>query len=114
MYDKIHRSQELLSPYLLKEWYFSNDNTQKLLKRMTFKDRELFNFDILKLNWQSYMMSYVKGVRVYLLNDPMSTLSEGGAKQNRKLISQMVSGAVLITILYVIAKFFIFRCMVKF
>lgn len=109
MYDKIHQSQALLSPYLLKEWYLANDNTQKLLKRMTFKDRELFNFDILKLNWQTYMVSYAKGIRVYLLKDPMSTLSEGIRKQERKLIIQIVSSALLIIILYAIAKFLIFR-----
>lgn len=109
MYDKIHKAQELLIPYLLKEWYFSNDNTQKLLKRMSFKDRELFNFDALKLNWQTYMSGYTKGIRVYLLNDPMSTMSDAISKQNTKLIVQLVSAAILVIILYIITKFIVFR-----
>lgn len=109
MYDRLHMSQDHLSPYLLKEWYFSNDNAQKLLKRMTFKDRELFNFDILKLNWQTYMISYVKGIRVYLLKDPMSTLTQARQKQHRKLIIQLVSAGVLVTVMYFIAKILMFR-----
>lgn len=109
MYNRIHKSQEYLSPYLLKEWYFSNDNTQKLLKRMSFKDRELFNFDIFNLNWQSYMDSYVKGVRVYLLKDPMSTLKAAREKQAKKLKIQIISVGILLTILYFIGKYVLLR-----
>lgn len=113
MYDRLHQSQEVLNPFLLKEWYFSNDNTQKLLKRMTFKDRVMFNFDVLQINWQNYIVSYAKGIRVYLLNDPMSTLSEGNQKQQNKLIIQLVSAGVLTVILYFIFKLLLFRIVLK-
>ncbi|XP_057664837.1 fatty acyl-CoA reductase 1-like [Diorhabda carinulata] len=113
MYDKIHQTQELFSPYLLKQWYFSNDNTQKLLKRLSFKDRSLFNFDIFNLNWEAYFDSYSKGIRVYLLKDPMSTLTEGKEKQKKKLISQILSASILTIILYVISKFILFRVLLK-
>ncbi|CAG9854302.1 unnamed protein product [Phyllotreta striolata] len=113
MYDKIHEAQEMFSPYLFREWYLSNDNTQKLLKRMSFKDRDLFKFDIIELNWQSYFVNYVKGIRVYLLKDPMSTLTEGRERQRRKLNIQLVSAAVLAVIIYVISKFLLFRVFLR-
>ncbi|CAH1118591.1 unnamed protein product [Phaedon cochleariae] len=113
MYKTLHRTQELLHPYLLREWYFSNDNAQKLLKRMSFMDRELYNFDILSLNWQTYLTNYARGVRVYLLKDPMSTLKDARRKQTRKLVTQLVFAGFLVTIIYVISKFVLFRIILK-
>lgn len=113
MYEKVHRTQELFAPYFLKQWYFSNDNTQKLIKRMSFKDRVLFKFDIIELNWQTYFDNYARGIRVYLLKDPMSTLTEGRERQHRKLVSQLVSAAVVVVVLYVISKFLLFRVLFR-
>ncbi|XP_072379072.1 fatty acyl-CoA reductase 2-like [Diabrotica undecimpunctata] len=109
IYKIIHETQELFSPYLHKEWYFSNENTQRLLKRLSFKDRTLFNFDIAILNWQSYIVNYVKGVRVYLIKDPMSTITEGKKIQRQKLINQIIFAFITTIILYLVGKFVLFR-----
>uniref|UniRef100_A0A6P7G8Z1 Fatty acyl-CoA reductase n=1 Tax=Diabrotica virgifera virgifera TaxID=50390 RepID=A0A6P7G8Z1_DIAVI len=109
IYKIIHETQELFSPYLHKEWYFSNENTQKLLKRLTFKDRTLFNFDISMLSWQSYIVNYVKGIRVYLMKDPMSTIVEGKKVQRQKLINQLTFAIVMAIISYLVGKFVLFR-----
>lgn len=113
MYDRMHHDHELFNPFLLKQWYFSNENTQKLLKRMTFKDRELFNFDIVSLNWQMYFPTFARGIRVYLLKDPMSTTTEGLNKQQKKLWIQLISAAFVVAISYIISKFIMFRIIFK-
>ncbi|KAJ8933767.1 hypothetical protein NQ314_013801, partial [Rhamnusium bicolor] len=112
-YKRLHKIQELGSPFFLKQWYISNENTQKLLKRMSFRDRELFNFDILNINWETYFHSFARGLRVYILNDPMSTLSEGRKKQQRKLVTQLLSAVFFVLLFYVIIKFVLFRAILR-
>ncbi|KAJ8939203.1 hypothetical protein NQ318_019444 [Aromia moschata] len=107
-YESFHKYQEIASKFLFKQWYFSNENAQKLLKRMSFSDRGLFNFDILTLNWESYFSSFARGIRVYILKDPMSTISEGRIKQSKKLTFQLVSAGVVVIILYVISKLLLY------
>lgn len=108
-YKRLHELQERASPYFLKQWYVSNDNAQKLLKRMSFKDRELFNFDVLTINWETYFSSFARGLRVYVMRDPMSTLAEGKKKSRRKLYVQLLSAAFVVIALYVISKILLFR-----
>ncbi|XP_074039669.1 fatty acyl-CoA reductase wat [Leptinotarsa decemlineata] len=113
IYKKLHKDQENFRPYLLRQWYFSNDNTQKLLKRMSFKDRELFNFDILTLNWQAYFVNYVRGVRVYLLKDPLSTVTEGKKKQEKKFMVQVITASFICVALYIIGKILLYKVIFK-
>lgn len=46
-------------------------------------DREIFNFNIDNLDWESYLKHMIPGMRVYLVNDPMETLEEGRAKYRK-------------------------------
>ncbi|KAJ8921125.1 hypothetical protein NQ315_013595 [Exocentrus adspersus] len=112
-FKKFHKLQELASPFLMRQWYVSNDNTQKLLKRMSFKDRELFNFDVLTINWELYFPNFARGLRVYVMKDPMSTLGEGRSKLRMKLYAMLLTTAVLVVVLYVISRFIIFKVLFR-
>lgn len=43
-------------------------------------DKQIFNFDMESLVWEEYFEEYVKGVRIYLLKDPLDTISQGRKK----------------------------------
>lgn len=50
---------------------------------MSPKDKDIFIFDLRKLNWDEYFKSFYLGVRVYLLKDPLSTMSQARKRYAR-------------------------------
>lgn len=73
-YKKISKFSEVLAYFATREWRFSNDNTQKLFKELCVADKLIFDFDISQLDWSDYFYNYIRGVRVYLLKDPIDTV----------------------------------------
>jgi fatty acyl-CoA reductase len=63
-----------LAPFIFNEWLFHNLHTLDLQKTLIGKDRELFNLDISKLDWEDYFTEMVQGVRQYLNNEHPRTL----------------------------------------
>lgn len=82
-YRKIHKFGEVISYFSMREWLFRNDNVQALWKKMNLMDRELFEFNIGSLDWDTYYDTYVRGTRLYLLQDPLETIPEGKAKYKK-------------------------------
>ena len=37
-------------------------------------DQETFYFDVRDIHWESYIDTFIQGVRMYMLKDPMDTL----------------------------------------
>lgn len=119
-YRKIDEFTETFKHFTLTQWYFKNTNTQALWKKLNATDRQLFEFDMSCLNWQSYYYVYMRGIRIYVLKDPLETVITGAAKYFKlKIMHYICVGIVCFfagnwTTLY-IAKIFstrwIIRCM---
>ncbi|KAF3420318.1 hypothetical protein E2986_00769 [Frieseomelitta varia] len=86
IYKKIHKFMDVLNYFSTKEWKFSNDNVKGLLNKMTKEDRENFAFDITEIDWDHYFRMYVRGIRMYLIKDPLDTLPKARAKWQRYLV----------------------------
>ncbi|KAL4711300.1 hypothetical protein ACJJTC_019141 [Scirpophaga incertulas] len=82
-YTKISKFADVLAYFALKQWKFSNSNTQNLYSEMCDADKQLFDFDIGALDWNDYFYSYVRGIRVYLLKDPLETIPDGIKRYNK-------------------------------
>ncbi|KAH0816530.1 hypothetical protein GEV33_006262 [Tenebrio molitor] len=80
---KLEEIVDSIALFLNRSWKFSNGNVKKLWDRMNDEDRELFPFDIRMVNWETYYRNLQKGIRVYLLNDPLSTLPEARIRMER-------------------------------
>lgn len=76
VYKKIHKFSEVLAYFGTRKWHFSNENVQNLFENLSKEDRDLFNFDMRKLNWEEYYKTYGLGVRQYLLHESMSTIEQ--------------------------------------
>nr|CAD7259155.1 unnamed protein product [Timema shepardi] len=76
VYRKIHRLSGILTYFCTRNWDFSDDNVQKLWKNLGPEDKKLFDFDISSLDWNQYIYNYVRGCRVHLLKDDLSTVPE--------------------------------------
>ena len=84
IYKKIHKFMDVLKYFATKEWKFSNDNFKALLNKMTPEDyKEHFACDIKNVNWDRYFQTYVKGIRIYLIKDPLDTLPQARVKWQR-------------------------------
>lgn len=55
----------------------------KLWERTSEVDRKKYNFNVQTLDWQEYCKYHIRGIRVYTLKDPMSTLDAGRAKSKK-------------------------------
>lgn len=50
---------------------------------MSDKDKEIFFFDLSKIDWDEYSKSFITGIRYYLLNDPEETLDKARIKMKK-------------------------------
>ncbi|XP_066261971.1 fatty acyl-CoA reductase wat-like [Euwallacea similis] len=106
---KLHDLQEAYEHFTTTYFFIHVANTHKLLKRMSFQDRQLFNFDMGTINWDAYFSQYIKGLRIYLLNDPMATIFEGKKRVAHLTRVFMVSLLVTTILLYGAGKILLFK-----
>jgi fatty acyl-CoA reductase len=83
IYKKINRFCNVLSYFSTHEWKFTNNNIQELWKKLNEDDKKVFDFDIDGLDWDRYLYNYVRGIRIYLLKEDLSTVPQGLARQKR-------------------------------
>lgn len=83
IYKKIHKFMDVLNYFSIHEWKFSNDNIKELLNKMTEEDRENFACDITDIDWDQYFRTYIRGIRMYLIKDPLDTLPKARIKWQR-------------------------------
>lgn len=107
--DKLHRFHETYEFFITKPVFLQVENTQKMLKRMAFNDRELFNFDVTTIDWRNYFSAYTQGLRVYIYKDPIETLPEGRKHHEKLKMYFIVTMIVTAIFLYVVGKIVLFR-----
>lgn len=102
---------EVISYFSMREWKFSNKNLQSLWCKLEAEDRRMFPFSMKNFDLKNYMHFCIKGIRVYLVKDPMETVK--AAKIKHKLLTVAHSVLVFVLVLsilmffYYILKFFI-------
>lgn len=74
---------EIAALTLDKNWQFANNNVKSLWNKMNEDDRKLFPCDVSIVDWKHHFDNFVKGVRVYLFKDPLSTLPEAKIRMQR-------------------------------
>lgn len=83
VYKKIHKFMEVLNYFTTKEWLFTNDHVNSLLAKLDNKDRSLFFCDMREVVWDTYFQNYMRGIRLYLIKDPIETLPQALVKWQR-------------------------------
>ncbi|XP_022208133.1 fatty acyl-CoA reductase wat-like [Drosophila obscura] len=77
LYDKIHKNIDVLAPFVDTTWKFDTANTQRLWKRMSSLDHNIFDFNMRGLNWDDYFMQALSGIRIYLGKEEPHTIVRG-------------------------------------
>ncbi|XP_063988303.1 fatty acyl-CoA reductase wat-like isoform X2 [Diachasmimorpha longicaudata] len=76
-YKKIHKFSGVISYFSTQQWNFRNDNVMKLWDKLSVNDRKLFYFNVSDLIWRDYYYYHIRGLRVFVVKDPLDTLEEG-------------------------------------
>ncbi|XP_067132590.1 putative fatty acyl-CoA reductase CG5065 [Centruroides vittatus] len=74
VYEKFHKTVNVLEYFCNREWKFYSNNMEKLIETMSSEDKQNFDFDISKLNWDDYLDEYVLGIRRFVLKEDDSTI----------------------------------------
>lgn len=98
--------------FAMRQWDFQVENVQNLWLRLSERDKELFNFNMSKLDWDLFLQQYFRGIRQYLLQDPLETIPQALVRWNRlywlhQSIKLLVF-AILARILYSLILWLIF------
>lgn len=102
VYKKIHKFMDVLNYFSTQEWKFTNDRLHALMMKLTSKDREYFFCDIRDLDWNVYFETYISGIRVYLIKDPLDTLPQARVKWQRLYWSHQ---ALKLILAYAVMRF---------
>ena len=82
-YKKIHRFMNVIEFFAMRQWVWSRDNLVNLWEDLSKQDKEMFFFDMNQLDWDLFLQHYLRGIRQYLLNDPLETIPEALVRWNR-------------------------------
>lgn len=74
MYKNLdHQYKTVASVATNKQYKFYSENPQKLIDSMSKSDREVFPFDVRKINLEKYIEDYILGIRRFLLKEDQSS-----------------------------------------
>ncbi|XP_014613888.1 PREDICTED: putative fatty acyl-CoA reductase CG8306 [Polistes canadensis] len=77
IYRKMENFYNVISFFNTRDWEFRNENVLKLWNKLSVVDKYNFFFDISDVDWECFFDIYIRGLRVYMLKDPMNTLEKG-------------------------------------
>lgn len=69
--------------FSMQQWDFQTDNMDALWDKLSKKDKEIYFFDMSKLDWDLFLQHYFRGIRQYLLKDPLETIPEALVRWKR-------------------------------
>jgi fatty acyl-CoA reductase len=82
LHTNVDNSLDRLAPFIFTEWHFQNSQTKNLQKILSDEDKEIFNLDTSRLDWDDYFDSMAQGVRRYLNNEHPRTLPAAKRKSS--------------------------------
>ncbi|KOC64230.1 Putative fatty acyl-CoA reductase [Habropoda laboriosa] len=105
-YRKIHKFSKVIHYFSARQWRFKNDNVVKLWEKMNSRDRQIFCFNTITLDWEEYFYQHMRGLRTYMLNDPFDTVEEGIKRYAKLRIAHYtVTLTVSLLLLWILVSF---------
>ncbi|XP_018905583.2 fatty acyl-CoA reductase wat [Bemisia tabaci] len=103
-YKKIHNFSSVISYFSTKEWKFEDDNVAQLWNKLNDKDKDVFFFSLKNLDWKEYFYHYIRGIRVYLIRDPLESIPEG----QKKRLKFMIAHYALVSLFYLLCSYVLY------
>ncbi|KAK9879058.1 hypothetical protein WA026_003873 [Henosepilachna vigintioctopunctata] len=103
--ERLFNTTSVLNYFLRRKWTFTTDNTQKLFESLSSTDKNLFDFNMDAIDFESYTKDYLYAMRIYIMKDPLETLEAGRRHVLKLHIIYYISWIVLFAILYMLYHF---------
>jgi fatty acyl-CoA reductase len=103
---KVQKFSESVEFTTLQSSKYNNKNVMKLWDRINSTDKKLFDFNVKNFDWKEFFIPYTRGLRVYVLKEPMSNLGESITRYKRlKLAHFTMVGVVVLFLLQILYLF---------
>nr|XP_033335421.1 fatty acyl-CoA reductase wat-like [Megalopta genalis]XP_033335422.1 fatty acyl-CoA reductase wat-like [Megalopta genalis] len=109
-YAKIGKFSGVIDIFTMQQWKFRDENVKKLWSKLRPIDRKIFNFNVADINWSLYLFGNIRGLRVYLMKDPLTEESLRAGRS--KFFKLRIANYVVIT-LYVLLGLWIVYSLVS-
>ncbi|KAF6206837.1 hypothetical protein GE061_018073 [Apolygus lucorum] len=80
IYRKIHKFLDVLAYFATQQWDFQYTNLQALLNGLNSTDRQMFDFDMKKLDWDELAHANSRGIRKFIMKEDESNIPAGKRK----------------------------------
>ena len=60
---------EMFKFFTSNEWIFSNSKAVEMLSSMSFREKEIFQLDVKKINWDYYLFHFGWGLHTFILKE---------------------------------------------
>ncbi|XP_054260769.1 fatty acyl-CoA reductase wat-like [Macrosteles quadrilineatus] len=96
VYTKIYNVNKNLMPYCVDhDIVFTANNVDRLWETLDPLDKKLFLYDLRQLDWDYFWLQGLKGMRVYLINEPMDTVPQGIKHYRKLLIRKLLFDSII-------------------
>lgn len=83
------------------DWKIHVPEMQKVLDRLSPRDRQIFPYDMRELDWFDFTMRYMRGFRVYIMKEPTDNVLEATKRYRRmKLLHNVTASLFFLLIAY--------------
>ncbi|KAJ3618305.1 hypothetical protein MTP99_006314 [Tenebrio molitor] len=104
---KINNVMHNFAYFSTRGWPYSNKNVREMWNKMDETDRELFCFDLTKVNWLEQIRNVQKSLRIYRFKDPLSTLPQAKTRLQRfEAIDALLPALFYFILIFPICKIF--------
>lgn len=90
IYDRVEKLTKVFEYFMFTTFDWNHKNVSNLLKRLPESDQEWLDFDMEQVEWRTYYYNSIKGIRQYLIRDPIETLPAAREKQRRLRIAHLI------------------------
>ncbi|XP_034659810.1 putative fatty acyl-CoA reductase CG5065 [Drosophila subobscura] len=97
---KVSMGLKLLQYYTTKDWEFRNERFQQMSSQLNAIDEEMFDTSVGQLNWETYISTYIMGMRTYIIRESPSTLPYARKVLRRLYILDWVSKVLFFTLTF--------------
>ncbi|KAF5290693.1 hypothetical protein FQR65_LT01983 [Abscondita terminalis] len=99
LYKRVHALMKVSEPFSSNTWLFKTDNTKKLWKKLDKDDKDLFDFDLGAIDWDSAVYVFISGVRLYILDEEPDTIPSALFRRRMLMILHYFTVGIYTTIL---------------
>lgn len=96
LYRTIDTSINTLDFFIQNEWKWGNSQFNKVLKAIPESEKEIFDFDMRKIDWENYYSDMTIGVKRYLIKEDVGELPKARNIHRRYKMVRWLSSTIFI------------------